>query len=73
MRFQTGIILKDKSIISGVVRATDPSDAIEKLMGARDIAFALKGYAYPIGQKDPKSVYCRFNMRCSVTGKVYSS
>ena len=70
MRYQTGITLKDGSLINKVVRANCINDAISRMISSEDKSFAPYGYAHPLTQPKPKPEDYRWRIRCSVTGEV---
>jgi hypothetical protein len=73
MRLQTSLCMNGQTICSGIVRAENIEQALERLISTRDIARAHSGFAYPINQQGPKPDDWRWSIRCSVTGKVTMS
>lgn len=73
MRFQACIFLKNGSQRSKVVRAKSTDEALTELMATEDLAFAPRGYAHPLRLARPERRHWRWNLYCSVNGKVTMS
>ena len=65
--FQCGKSIKE---ISGVSRSKSLVDAFRQFTGGNDISYAPFGYAHPIDRKSPLPEDYRWNIRCTVTGKL---
>ena len=73
MRFQTCLFVKGKGWISEIVRAESVEEALARSISTKDIVRAEYGYAHPLTQSKPKPENWRWNIRCSVNGKVTMS
>jgi hypothetical protein len=73
MRFQTCVFVKDGSMRSEVVRARNTQEALRKMMATKDIAYAPRAYAHPLRLTRPEKHHWRWNLYCSVNGKVIMS
>ena len=73
MKFQTFLFVRGKGWMSDIVRASSIEEALARSISTKDIVRAEYGYAYRLPQGKAKSKTWRWNIRCSVNGKVAMS
>lgn len=73
MHYAVGVLFKQASKeadLKDVVRASDIEDAITVFVKGRNIRYAHAAYVYPANKSTPATKVWRWDIHCSVSGKV---
>lgn len=73
MKYTVGLLFKPASKeadMKDIVRASGIEDAIEAFMKGRNIKYAHAAYVYPANKSIPVAKEWRWDIHCSVSGKV---